>query len=154
MAIAVQRARIEEIRDLADRYRAESSRRSADGRPWDPPVPQGGIFWKATDGEELVGYAAGTLRPAGMTVGPVFAVPEARRRGVGAALIEAIQTWAASTRVPVVEISVAADNPDGRAFLEQLGYRPRRVLMSLVPESGEGDRAEADPAARDEVADL
>ncbi len=152
MTIEVQRARIEEIRDLADRYRTESSARSADGRPWDPPIPQGGIFWKAVDTTtgETVGYAAGTLRPAGMTVGPVFAVPEARRRGVGAALINAIQTWAASTRVPVVEISVAADNPEGRTFLEQLGYRPRRVLMSLEP--GTPDEGLAD--AQDELADL
>lgn len=135
MGIRVQRARIEEIRDLAERYRTESSDRSEDGRPWDPPIPQGGIFWVAIDEDtgEQVGYAAGTLRPAGMTVGPVFAVPEARRAGVGRALVAAIQEWASSTRVPVVEISVAADNPDGQAFLEQLGYRPRRVLMSLRP---------------------
>lgn len=152
MTIEVQRARIEEIRPLADRYRSESSARSADGRPWDPPIPQGGIFWKAVDTTtgDTVGYAAGTLRPAGMTVGPVFAVPEARRRGVGAALIHAIQTWATSTRVPVVEISVAADNPEGRMFLQQLGYRPRRVLMSLVP--GAPDDAGGD--AQDELADL
>lgn len=152
MTIQVQRARIEEIRDLADRYRSESSSRSADGRPWDPPIPQGGIFWKAMDDAsgDTVGYAAGTLRPAGMTVGPVFAVPEARRQGVGAALINAIQTWAASTRVPVVEISVAADNPEGRAFLQQLGYRPRRVLMSLVPGTPDEDTIDA----QDELADL
>ena len=125
MGIRVQRARIEEIRGLADRYREESSSKSADGRPWDPPIPQGGIFWQAvdTDSGDPVGYAAGTLRPAGMTVGPVFAVPEARRRGVGAALVDAIQAWATSTRVPVVEISVAADNPDGQAFLEHTKSR-------------------------------
>lgn len=152
MAIEVQRARIEEIRGLADRYRAESSRRSADGRPWDPPIPQGGIFWKArdTDSGEVVGYAAGTLRPAGMTVGPIFAVPEARRRGVGASLLQAIQSWAGSTRVPVVEISVAADNPEGQAFLEELGYHPRRILMTLQP----GARAEPTRDAQDELADL
>lgn len=151
MAINVQRARIEEIRSLADRYRAESSSLSHDGRPWDPPVPQGGIFWKAVDDEtgESVGYAAGTLRPSGLTVGPVFADPTTRRRGVGAALVNAIQAWAMSTRVPVVEISVAADNPDGRAFLERLGYRPRRVLMTMVP--GEVD---AEEAAHDALADL
>jgi GNAT superfamily N-acetyltransferase len=148
--IQVQRARIEEIRGPADRYRDESSRRSADGRPWDPPIPQGGIFWKAVEDDEVVGYAAGTLRPAGMTVGPIFAVPEARRRGVGAALLHAIQAWASSTRVPVVEISVAADNPEGRAFLEELGYRPRRVLMTLRPTTGPA----SDRDAQDELADL
>jgi hypothetical protein len=34
-----------------------------------------------------------------------------------------------------VEISVADDNHTGRAFLESLGYEPRRVLMSLKPTS-------------------
>lgn len=152
MPIEVQRARIEEIRGLADRYRSESSSRSADGRPWDPPIPQGGIFWKATDtaSGEVVGYAAGTLRPAGMTVGPIFAVPEFRRQGIGAELLRAIQSWAGSTRVPVVEISVAADNPQGQAFLEQLGYHPRRILMTLQPGAG----ADGPPDAQDELADL
>lgn len=133
--VRVQRARIEEIRPLADEYRSESSGMSADGLPWDPPIPQGGIFWIATDSEtgERLGYAAGTLRPSGCTVGPVFTRPEARRRGVGDALVSAIQSWAGDTRVPVVEISVAADNPEGQAFLESLGYKPRRILMSLKP---------------------
>lgn len=133
--VVVQRARIEEVRPIADEYRAESSGVSSDGLPWDPPMPQGGIFWIARDDDgEPLGYAAGTLRAGGMTVGPVFTRPAARRRGVGDALITAIQRWAVDTRVPVVEISVAAENAEGQAFLEALGYRPRRVLMSLTPE--------------------
>ncbi len=136
--IRVHRARLEEIRPLAAEYRAESSAASRNGRPWDVPIPQGGIFWLARDAdhrddEALLGYAAGTLRPSGLTVGPVFARPSARRRGVGAALITSIQQWASDTRVPVVEISVAADNADGQSFLEALGYEPRRILMSLTP---------------------
>ncbi len=135
--VKVQRARIEEIRPLAEEYRTESIAASADGRPWDPPIPQGGIYWIARDGEtrEPLGYAAGTLRPRGCTVGPVFTRSTARRRGVGDALISSIQEWAFDTRVPLVEISVAVDNPAGQAFLESLGYRPRRILMSLTPES-------------------
>ncbi|MFP5308518.1 MAG: GNAT family N-acetyltransferase [Actinomycetes bacterium] len=134
--VSVRRARIEEIRPLAAEYRDESAGISETGEPWDPPIPQGGIFWLAEDkasGEPL-GYAAGTLRPSGCTVGPVFTRATARRRGVGNALITAIQRWANDTRVPVVEISVAADNPDGQAFLESLGYVPRRIMMSLTPE--------------------
>lgn len=136
-AVRIRRARIEEIRPLAAEYREESSSTSSTGEPWDAPVPQGGIFWIAEDADDgtALGYAAGTLRPTGCTVGPVFARPEARRRGVGNALIEAIQDWAGDTRVPVVEISVAADNDEGRAFLEALGYVPRRIMMSLTPQA-------------------
>lgn len=132
--IRVQRARIEEIRELADEYRREQEASSGDGEPSDVPLPSGGIFWLARDaaGNKL-GYAAGTMRPIGCQIGPVFTSASARRRGVGNALLTSIQRWARETRVPVVEISVAADNPDGQAFLESLGYVPRRVLMSLTP---------------------
>lgn len=134
-AVQVRRARIEEIRPLAVEYRTAQNA-DPEALP-DPPLPQGGIFWLATDADGTpLGYAAGTLRPAGCTIGPVFARTDSRRRGAGEALIGAIQAWAEQTRVPVVEISVAADNADGIAFLESLGYRPRRVLMSLTPEAG------------------
>lgn len=132
MQVRVRRARIEEIRTLADEYRVEQ----ADNFdfPADIGLPQGGVFWIAEDDLDTpVGYAAAALRPSGCTVGPIYARPDARRFGVGTALIEAIQDWAADTRVPIVEISVAAPNHAGREFLEALGYRPRRILMSLTP---------------------
>ena len=145
--IEVRRARIEEIRPLAGEYKREQE--SDFGEPTDPPLPQGGIFWLASDPDgTTLGYAAGTLRQSGCTIGPVFTRSTARRRGVGEALLRAIQDWAGDTRVPVVEISVAEANHAGRAFLESLGYEPRRVLMSLtpaapriaaVPDDGAGD---------------
>lgn len=133
--VVVRRARLEEVRPLAAEYRAEQDARF--GGPTDPPIPQGGIFWLAVDPatDEPLGYAAGTLRPTGCTIGPVFTRPAARRRGVGDRLLSAIQQWANDTRVPVVEISVDAENVGGRAFLESLGYRPRRILMSRTPEA-------------------
>ena len=140
--VEVRRARIEEIRPLAVEYRAEQQG-DPEALP-DPPLPQGGIFWLATDDHGVpLGYAAGTLRPAGCTIGPVFARTAARRRGAGEALITAIQSWAEDTRVPVVEISVAADNTTGLRFLESLGYQPRRILMSLTPDGGRSVTPEA-----------
>lgn len=143
LEIRVRRARIEEIRPLAERYAREARQEADTGDPRDPPLPQGGIFWLAEsrdDGRPL-GYAAGTLRPSGCVVGPVFTLPDARRMGVGVALLTEVQRWAGSTRVPVVEISVAVENEAGRSFLEALGYVPRRVLMSLTPQSGAARRA-------------
>lgn len=137
-AVTARRARIEEIRPLAVEYKHEQE--NEHDRPADPPLPQGGVFWIAVDeDDEPLGYAAGTLRPTGCTIGPVFARPEARRRGVGQALLTAIQTWATETRVPVVEISVAVGNDDGLNFLRSLGYQPRRILMSLTPDVHEPD---------------
>lgn len=130
MSVTVRRARIEEIRGLSEEYGAEQARVATA----DPPLPRGGVYWIALDGhDQPLGYAAGTLRPEGCTIGPVFTRPDVRRRGVGEALIAAVQHWAAETRVPIVEISVAADNETGRRFLEALGYEPRRILMSPAP---------------------
>lgn len=131
--VRTRRARIEEIRPLAERYARESARAAADGQPFDPPLPQGGIFWIAEQEGTPLGYAAGTMRPTGCVVGPVYTEPDARRRGVGQALLLAVQSWASGTRVPVVEISVSHDNQEGIAFLEALGYEPRRILMTLTP---------------------
>jgi GNAT superfamily N-acetyltransferase len=132
--IEVRRARIEEIRPLAEEYRSEQT--AEFGSPTDAPLPQGGIFWLAVDVADgtSLGYAAGTMRATGCTIGPVFTREQARRRGVGEALLTTIQQWSSNTRVPVVEISVNARNERGQAFLKALGYQPRRVLMSLVPE--------------------
>jgi GNAT superfamily N-acetyltransferase len=134
--VRIRRARIEEIRPLAESYAREAARGVRGAR--DVPMPQGGIFWIADDAGEPVGYAAGTLRPTGCVVGPVYTVPSHRRLGIGEALLTEIQRWASGTRVPIVEISVAVDNTEGRAFLESLGYVPRRTLMSLTPTRADG----------------
>jgi GNAT superfamily N-acetyltransferase len=127
--IAVRRARIEEVRPMAAEYLAEQEARF--GRPTSPPLPQGGVFWIALDDEtsESLGYASGTLRPEGCTIGPIFTRSVGRRRGTGAALLSAIEHWAADTRVPVVEVAVNAENEGGVAFLRANGYRPGRMLM-------------------------
>lgn len=145
--VQVRRARIEEIRPLAEEYQHEQT--TVFGSPTDAPLPHGGVFWLATDARsrEPLGYAAGTLRPTGCTIGPVFTRSQARRRGVGGALLRTIQQWAGDTRVPIVEISVNAENPEGQTFLESLGYRPRRVLMTLTPvDDGPPVADDRDPA--------
>ncbi|MFN2555929.1 MAG: N-acetyltransferase family protein [Nitriliruptorales bacterium] len=133
-AVRVRRARIEEIRVLAQEYGREAANLSWYMRPSPHPIPEGGIFWIAEDGEgeEMLGYAAGSLRQEGLTVGPVYVRPNVRRRGVGQELLQAIQAWAEETGIPVVEVSVAAGNEVGRSFLESVGYVPRRILFSYA----------------------
>lgn len=127
--VSVRRARIEEVRPLAAEYLVEQELRF--GRPTSPPLPQGGVFWVAEDPttDVLLGYAAGTLRPEGCTIGPIFTRDIGRRRGTGRALLSAIEDWAADTRVPVIEVAVNAENEGGVAFLRAAGYRPGRMLM-------------------------
>jgi GNAT superfamily N-acetyltransferase len=135
--VKVRRARFEEVRPLAGEYLAEQELRF--GRPTSPPLPQGGVFWVAEDGEsgEIIGYAAGTLRPEGCTIGPIFTREAGRRRGTGAALLSAIESWVADTRVPMMEVAVNAENEGGVAFLRAAGYRPGRMMM-VRGESGPG----------------
>jgi GNAT superfamily N-acetyltransferase len=128
-SVKVRRARLEEIRRMAAEYLAEQEERF--GRPTSPPLPQGGVFWLAEDATsgEALGYAAGTLRPEGCTIGPIFTRLVGRRRGTGAALLNAIEVWAEDTGVPVVEVAVNGENEGGVAFLTAAGYRPGRVFM-------------------------
>lgn len=126
MTVRVVRARLEEVQPLA----AEFLRNAPPAGSVDAPLPTGALFWRATDGDEAVGYAAGTLRPEGIILGPFFVREPYRRGGVGRALLAEIERWASGSRIPVVEVSVAADNTPGVKFLEAAGYRPRRLLMT------------------------
>ena len=126
--INVARARIEEVQPLALEYKREAV---SAGTAVEPPLPSGALFWLAkTDGGEDMGYAAGTLRPEGLVLGPVFVREAHRRSGVGMRLLKEIERWAQGARIPLVEVSVASDNEAGVKFLERAGYRSRRILMS------------------------
>ena len=126
--VSVARARIEEIQPLAMEYRREST---SAGTAVEPALPSGALFWLARGASRRdVGYAAGTLRPEGLVLGPVYVIPEHRRSGVGMRLLKEIERWAQGARIPLVEVSVAFDNEAGRRFLERAGYQARRVLMA------------------------
>lgn len=122
------RARIEEVQPLAREYQREAV---AEGIDVEPPLPSGALFWLARDDERgPCGYAAGTLRPEGLMLGPVYVRADQRRSGVARLLLHEIERWAGTARIPLVEVSVAIDNEAGIRFLESAGYRSRRVLMA------------------------
>jgi GNAT superfamily N-acetyltransferase len=124
VTFTVARARLEEVQPLAAAYARDGSRQES-------PLPTGALFWRATDGDgNPLGYAAGTMRPEGIVLGPVFVLPDHRRSGVARALLAEIERWAEGARIPIVEVSVAADNAEGIDFLESVGYRRRRLLMA------------------------
>jgi GNAT superfamily N-acetyltransferase len=131
-AISIDRARIEEVQGLAAEYKRESAE---GGVAVEPPLPAGALFWIArTAQRQDMGYAAGTLRPEGLVLGPVYVRRDHRRSGVGQQLLHKIETWAQGARIPLVEVSVASDNEAGVRFLESAGYRIRRHLMSRTDE--------------------
>ena len=136
--ISVARARIEEIQPLGIEYKRDAAEAGTDV---DPALPSGALFWlaKGPNGDEM-GYAAGTLRPEGLVLGPVFVRREHRRSGVGMRLLKEIERWAEGARIPLVEVSVASDNEAGVKFLERAGYRSRRVLMSRESQAESRER--------------
>lgn len=126
--VRVARARIEEVQPLAAEFQRDATR---EGAVIDPPLPAAALFWLATGPDrEALGYAAGRLRPEGIVLGPVFVRREHRRAGIGQALLNEIERWADGASIPLVEVSVAADNAAGVGFLEAAGYRVRRLLMA------------------------
>lgn len=132
----VRRARIEEVQPLAAEYRRDAH---VTGSTVEAPLPVGALYWIAVmpDGG-AVGYAAGVLSADGLLLGPFFVRNGHRRGGVGRRLLAEIERWASGTRITVVEVSVAADNPAGIAFLEAAGYRSRRILMVRDDRPGPG----------------
>jgi ribosomal protein S18 acetylase RimI-like enzyme len=126
--IRVARARLEEVQPLAVEYRADAT---SEGTTVEPPLPTGAVFWIARDASgEAMGYAAGQLRPEGMVLGPFYVRSAHRRSGVGRLLLGEIERFATGARIPLVEVSVAADNGAGIRFLEAAGYQTRRLLMA------------------------
>lgn len=126
--VQVRRARLEEVQPLAAVYRQERHRASLALEA--PPLPSGALYWIAERDGQPLGYAAGTLRPEGLVLGPVYVEPAHRRGGVASRLLGEVERWATDARIPLVEVSVAADNADGVRFLETAGFRTRRLLMA------------------------
>lgn len=62
----------------------------------------------------------------------VILAPQARGRGTGRALMLAIEDHARRTGVRLMIGAVSAENPEGRAFHEAIGYR----LHGTIPEAG------------------
>lgn len=54
----------------------------------------------------------------------LYVVPEARRGGLGRALVEEAFGWLRLAGAARVELEVARDNPEGQAFWAALGFAP------------------------------
>jgi len=62
-------------------------------------------------------------RPGVFGVYSVWVAPDARRRGVGLALLDAIEAWVRSVRGFLLELSVMEDGQAAQALYEAHGYR-------------------------------
>jgi ribosomal protein S18 acetylase RimI-like enzyme len=100
-------------------------------------LSNGDVALIAQEGTESIGYVMARLveRP-----GHLFAYPRrfllvdqlavaqaARRRGVGRALMTAIESHALASSLDTVELDVRAANPAAVAFFSALGYRTEQL---------------------------
>jgi ribosomal protein S18 acetylase RimI-like enzyme len=88
----------------------------------------------------LIGYAVGRLtilpgffeeRRRGY-IHDVVTHDAYRRRGVGRRLVQALLDWMAAAGVGTVELTVAVQNDDARAFWERMGFVPYMVHYKRV----------------------
>lgn len=93
--------------------------------------PDGKVFVAEVEGQPVglisvalarrPAYFAETLRGH---VEHLYVLPAARRSGLGRALVEAAFDWLRLAGAARIELEVARDNPEGRAFWEALGFGP------------------------------
>jgi predicted GNAT family acetyltransferase len=98
----------------------------------------GGLMIWAADGLPVA--MAGRTRPAAgvARVGPVYALPEQRRRGYGGAVTVAVTQAALDDGAASVVLFTNLANPTSNALYVRLGYRPLsdRVMLTFEAASG------------------
>jgi ribosomal protein S18 acetylase RimI-like enzyme len=113
---------------------------------------KGAVILVAEDDDgTILGYAYATLEPrnwndlldAAGKLNDVLVDPNARRRGVGRALVRAALGELTARGAPRVVLMTAWRNPNAHAFFESLGFR--RTMLEMTAEV---------PASRSEPIDL
>ena len=89
-----------------------------------------GRFSVAEEADRLVGYAGGLALEGSAFLTDVFVLPEARSRGHGAALVEAM--WGSATQ----RVTSASQDPRALGTYARFGARPRWPLLYLTVPGG------------------
>lgn len=88
------------------------------------------MLWET--GGVAVAHARARRPVAGMSrIGPVYTLPEHRRRGYGAAVTAAATQWALDTGVESVVLFTDLANPTTNALYPRIGYRPVHDAVEL-----------------------
>lgn len=81
-------------------------------------------------------YRLGSRRLAHVAMLTIAVADGWRGRGVGTALMEAIETWARRSRVRKLQLHVRAGNHEAIALYRRLGYAVEGVLVGQVAADG------------------
>jgi GNAT superfamily N-acetyltransferase len=108
-------------------------------------TPALGAAWVAEAQGQLLGYVIVvqvlSLEHQGLMaeIDEFFVVPEARARGVGTALLAAVETALAASGCVRVQLQLGVANPKARAFYERQGFTARdgyELLDKPLPAHG------------------
>ena len=128
--------RLRSLRDAPDAF-ATTYEEAAAWPPdsWDRQVEQFPTFVASADGVDL-GAVRGALHDGSATTGyliSMWVAPDARRLGIGSALVDAVITWARTQGLRRLLLDVSAENTPAIAFYAGKGFTPTGEVGTLPP---------------------
>ena len=114
----------------------------------------GGLLVARVD-DAVVGFASFSLERGTLeldatrgTLSNLYVDPAYRNRGIGAALLEAVEDALADSEAEILTLEVLADNEDARRFYRDHGFEQFRITMARSLEDDE--RSENDTHSKED----
>ena len=132
----LRRIRLRALHDAPEAF--ETTFEEANARPfenWQQQLEALATFVAVADGLD-VGMARGTRqqeRPGAADLISMWVAPEARGRGVGLALIDAVAVWARAEGLPSLILDVTEGNAAALSLYTRAGFRPTGHVGTLPP---------------------
>jgi GNAT superfamily N-acetyltransferase len=156
MTVEIRRIHVDEWRDLRDlRLRALSDAPDAFGSTYEQEAeePERGWIDRAVNGAEggssftvvaldddrWIAMAMGAPHrdhPGEAGLFAMWVAPDARRAGIGGALVEHVVSWARSRAFPVLRLRVTRSNDGAMRLYERCGFIDEGVRLPLRDGSG------------------